>query len=123
MSFNTDRQSIEQFFVDNFTENLRFEGHDYQNELPPFIGVIVDPTERLNNTLGNTQQIDGSIIVRVFTNRSDGTKAVLDLCDQIATKIDNMVIDGVTTYAVGAPVDLETEDLYLAKEISIPYYS
>lgn len=123
MSFNTDRQSIEQFFVDNFTESLRFEGHDYPNELPPFIGVIVDPTERLNNTLGNTQQIDGSIIVRVFTNRSDGTKAVLDLCDQIATKIDNMVIDGVTTYAVGAPVDLETEDLYLAKEISIPYYS
>ncbi len=125
MSFNSDRQAVEQFFSDNFTTvPLRFEGHDYPNETPPFIGVMINPVARENDTIDNLSRVtDGFIRVRVFSFRGEGTKQVLDLCDQVITLIDNQTINTIVTYAADVPTDLNTEDAYMAKQISVPYYS
>lgn len=123
MSFNNDRQVIEQFFIDNLPHPLRFEGHDYPNQTPPFVGVIISPTARANEDLNSTKRIDGTILLRLLTVRADGIEQLLSLCDEVAGIIDNQVIDGVTTYAMDAPVQFDTDDAYLGKEISIPYYS
>jgi hypothetical protein len=124
MSFNLDRQYIEQFFIDNLDANLRFDGQDYQDHDLPFVGVMVEPLSRENATVDNQSQVtDGMIRCRVFVERDQGTKELLELCDLIASTIDNQSFDSIVTYAADAPKELNTEDLYLAKEISIPYYS
>lgn len=125
MSFNTDRASIEQFFIDNLADiDLRFEGQDYRNQEPPFVGVMIEPLSRANATIDNlSQETDGFIRVRIFTQRSEGIKSLLDLCDQVTALIDNQVIGDVVTYAADVPKELNTEDAYTAKEISVPYYS
>lgn len=123
MSFNSDRQVIEQFFIDNLLMPLRFEGHDYSDQTVPFVGVIIVPLNRDNETVDNSITVDGFIRARIFTERNTGTKEILDLCDQISSLLDNITIGTIKTFAAGAPVDLNTEVLYTAKEISIPYYN
>lgn len=125
MSFDGDRALIEQYFIDNLSGvSLRFEGQDYKNDDLPFAGVMVEPINRKNTTINNDLKVvDGFIRVRIFTERGAGTKSILDICDDVATMIDNATTGAVTTYAAGAPTVLDTEDAYLAKEISIPYYS
>lgn len=125
MSFETDRENITQFFINNLTGiNLRFEGFDYPNQEPPFVGVIISPLVRANDTIDSlTQPIDGVIRVRVFTQRNNGTKESLELCDQVAAIIDNQLFNNIITFAADVPNELNTEDNYLAKEITIPYQS
>lgn len=125
MSFNSDREYITQFFIDNLTGvDLRFEGYDYKNQEPPFIGIIINPLSRDNETLDNLNKgTDGVIRARVFTLDGSGTKEILDLCDQVSSMADNKTFNNIVTYAVSAPKEINVEGAYLAKEISIPYYS